>query len=54
MEVDVIILSYTKNDGYYGMTKECIESILNSEDEHTFNIIVMESDKTGKYVYDYD
>lgn len=54
MEVDVIILSYTKNDGYYGMTKECIESILNSEDEHTFNIVVMESDKTGKYVYDYD
>ena len=54
MEVDVIILSYTKNDGYYGMTKECIESILNSEDENTFNIIVMESDKTGKYVYDYD
>ena len=54
MEVDVIILSYTKDDTYYDMTKECIESILNSEEENTFNIIVMESDKTGKYVYDYD
>ena len=54
MEVDVIILSYTKDDTYYDMTKKCIESILNSEDEHTFNIIVMESDKSGKYVYDYE
>jgi GT2 family glycosyltransferase len=53
MEVDVIILSYTKNDEYYDMTKKCIESILNSEEEHTFNIIVMESDKTGNYIYDY-
>ena len=38
MEVDVIILSYTKNDVYYAITKEIIESILNSEDQKTYNI----------------
>ena len=53
MEIDVILLSYTKNDSIFTMTKKCIESIINSEKEHSFNIILVETEKSGKYNYDY-
>lgn len=53
MEVDVILLTYTKNDEIYNMTKNCIESIINSENNTTFKIHLIETDKTGKYGYDY-
>ena len=53
MEIDVILLSYTKNDSIFTMTKKCVESIINSEKEHSFNIILVETEKSGKYNYDY-
>ena len=54
MEIDVILLSYTKNESIFKMTKKCIESILNSEKEYSFNIILVETEKSGKYNYDYE
>lgn len=53
MEIDVILLSYTKNDNIFNMTKRCIESIINSEKEYKFNIILVETEKSGKYTYDF-
>lgn len=53
MEIDVILLSYTKNDNIFNMTKRCIESIINSEKEHKFNIFLVETEKSGKYTYDF-
>jgi GT2 family glycosyltransferase len=52
--VDVIILSYTKNDDIFEMTKRCIESIIKSEENVSFNIHLIETEKSGKYSYDYD
>ena len=52
MEIDVILLSYTKNDTIFKMTKKCIESIINSEKEYSFNIILIETEKSGKYKYE--
>jgi len=54
MEIDVILLSYTKNDDIYNMTKDSIESIIESESDTKFNIYLLETEKTGKYVYKYD
>lgn len=54
MEIDVILLSYTKNDYIYEMTKNCIESIINSEKDFKFKIYLIETDNTNKYSYDYD
>jgi len=53
MEIDVILLTYTKNNELYNMTKKCIESIINSEEKYDFRIHLIETDKTEKYKYDY-
>jgi len=53
MEIDVILLTYTKNNELYNMTKKCIESIINSEEKYDFRIHLIETDKTKKYKYDY-
>lgn len=53
MEVDVILLSYTKNDDIFNMTKKSIESIISSEANTKFNIYLIETENTGKYVYNY-
>jgi GT2 family glycosyltransferase len=53
MEIDVIMLTNTKDDSFYKMTKETIESLLNSETEHNFNIILVESNNNSEYRYDY-
>ena len=45
MIVDIIILSYTKSTQLYKMTHNCISSLVESEINHTFNIIVVESNK---------
>lgn len=47
MEIDVIILSNTKDDSYLKMTNECIDSLLNSTDNHTFKIQLFESNKNA-------
>jgi len=54
MDIDVILLTYTKDDRIYNMTKQCVESIINSEKNHNFSIKLIETEKTGKYRYDYD
>ena len=52
MEVDVIILSYAKNDSIIKMNNDCINSLNNSTDEHIFNILLIETDSSKKYEYD--
>ena len=54
MEVDIIFLTKTSNEDYYYMTKEAIESLLNSESDNIFNIIVVESEKNCKFTYNYN
>lgn len=54
MEIDVIILSYTKDESIHKMTNECIDSINNSTTAHTFNIILVETDKSGTFPYTQD
>lgn len=53
IKVDVVILSYTKNDAIFKMTKNCIDSIINSESNIKFRIFLVETDKTGRFIYKY-
>lgn len=53
MEVDVIMLTNTKDNSFYEMTKETIESLITSESEHNFNIILIESNSDSNYEYNY-
>lgn len=52
--LDVIILTNTKDDKIYHMTKAAVESLKKSSSIHSFNIILMESNKDSKYKYDVD
>lgn len=54
MIVDVIILSYAKEDSVIFMNNECIDSINNSTTEHKFNIILIETESTKTYEYRQD
>lgn len=45
MEVDVIILSLCKDKEIYQMNLNCIESLITSEKNHYFNIMLIESNK---------
>ena len=54
MIVDVIILSYAKEDSVIVMNNECIDSINNSTTEHKFNIILVETESTKTYKYQQD
>ena len=45
MNIDIIFLTKTSNEVIYNMTNDAINSLINSENEHTFNIIVIESQK---------
>lgn len=54
MEIDVIMLTNTKDEKYYKMTKETIESLIHSETEHFFNIILIESNNESEYLYNYE
>lgn len=54
MIIDVIMLTNTNNDFFYEMTKETIDSLINSETEHIFNIILIESNNESEYVYNYN
>lgn len=51
MEVDVIILSYAKNDDIIKMNNDCIDSLNKSSNEHTFNILLIETNSSKKYEY---
>ncbi len=57
MIIDVIILSLCKNKDIYRMNMNCIETLIASEEEHRFNIILIESNKDFfelNLSYDYD
>jgi len=51
MEIDVIILSYAKNDSIIEMNNNCINSINNSSNENTFKIILVETNKEKTFTY---
>ena len=50
MEIDVIILSYAKNDEIVVMNNNCIDSINNSTRDYKFNIFLIET-STHEFVY---
>jgi len=47
--VDVIILSYTKNQDLYDMTRKGIDSLNASEHKYKFNIVLVETDREHKW-----
>lgn len=49
--IDVIILSYAKNDEIINMNNNCINSILNSTTNYKFNIFLIETDSTKEFEY---
>jgi GT2 family glycosyltransferase len=51
MIVDVIILSYAKDNSIVEMNNNCIDSLNSSSDEHKFNIILIETDSTKEFKY---
>jgi GT2 family glycosyltransferase len=51
MIVDVIILSYAKNDAIIEMNNNCINSLNSSTDQHQFNIVLIETDTTKEHSY---
>lgn len=46
--IDVIILSYAKNEELKGLTEQTVATLITSEDEIKFNIVVIESEKKMK------
>jgi autotransporter strand-loop-strand O-heptosyltransferase len=51
-KIDVIILSNTLNDNHYSMTKNTIDTLLKSDGDVEFNIIIIESNTDSNYVYE--
>lgn len=51
MTIDVIILSYAKNDSIIKMNNDCIDSLNSSSNNHNFNILLIETESTKEYKY---
>lgn len=51
MTIDVIILSYAKNDSIIKMNNNCINSLNTSSENHKFNILLVETESTKEYKY---
>lgn len=54
-EIDVIILSFTKDLQYYGLTQRAINSLKALNKQYNFNIIIVETNKSlydAGFVYD--
>jgi len=49
--IDVIILSYAKDENIIKMNNDCINSLLNSTTNYNFNIILVETDDS-KHIYE--
>lgn len=49
--IDVIVLSYCKDDSIRQMNINCIDSLNNSSRNYKFNIILVETDTEKKHVY---
>jgi len=54
MIIDVIILSYAKNDEIHQMNLNCLESITKSTNKYKFNFIIVETENNKKYEYPYN
>jgi len=52
MVVDVIILSYVKDDSIIKMNNDCINSLNSSSENIKFNILLIETDWIKEYKYD--
>lgn len=51
-DIDVVVLSYTKNDKFYTMTRHCIESLHESETDWQFKVHLVETSKNlGAFNY---
>lgn len=56
MQIDVVILSLCLTPETFQMNSDCISSLISSEKEHSFNVIVMESNKAFydlEFVYEH-
>ncbi|MCX6295594.1 MAG: hypothetical protein NTX97_05935 [Bacteroidetes bacterium] len=56
MEIDVIILSFCSSEETFVMNSNCISSLIDSETEHSFNVLVMESNQEffkTNFIYTY-
>jgi len=51
MTIDVIILSFAKNDSIIEMNNNCINSLNESSKNNNFNILLIETESTKEYVY---
>jgi GT2 family glycosyltransferase len=54
MEIDVIILSFAKNENVISMNNDCINSLNSSTKDFKFNILLIETESTKEYKYDQD
>lgn len=48
-EVDVIIISFAKDETLRNVTERCVRSLLESESKIYFNIVIIESNRAEKY-----
>ena len=51
MVIDVIILSYAKDESFEKMNESCMKSLYNSTDEHKFQIYLIETNREKKFKY---
>jgi GT2 family glycosyltransferase len=49
IKVDIIIISFAKDDSLKQVTERCVRSLIESEDNIDFNIILIESNRQEKY-----
>jgi hypothetical protein len=49
--IDVIILTNTLNEYHYGLTKTTIDTLLKTDSNVNFNIIIIESNTNSKFCY---
>lgn len=52
MVIDVIILSYAKDESFEKMNENCMKSLYNSTDQHKFQIYMIETNKEKQFKYD--
>jgi autotransporter strand-loop-strand O-heptosyltransferase len=53
MIIDVICLTYTKDESFYELTKQTLDTLLLTKGGYIFNIKLMESNIDSNFIYDY-
>lgn len=51
MNIDVIILSYAKDESYENMNRDCMKSICDSTDSHEFHFYLVETNSEKEFSY---